>query len=72
MTAFTNTGRSEALELAKFNVSEQPEAVIEEGQRNDLLDSILKKSRLQSKDDLAQHHNRYEKDAEHLVEPFSL
>jgi hypothetical protein len=26
MTAFTNTGRSEALELAKFNVSEQPEA----------------------------------------------
>ena len=47
-------------------------AVIEEGHRNDLLDSILKKSRLQSKDDLAQHHNRYEKDAEHLVEPFSL
>jgi len=53
-------------------VSERPGAVIEEGQRNDLLDSILKKSRLQSKDDLAQHHNRYEKDAEHLVEPFSL
>jgi hypothetical protein len=52
--------------------AKRPEAVIEEGQCNDLSASILKKSRLQSKDDLAQHHNRYKKDAEHLVEPFSL
>ena len=49
-----------------------PYTVIEKCQYNDSLDRFLEKSRLQSKDDLAQSHNRHEKDAEYLVESFSL
>ena len=72
MAAFIQSGRSNASFLESLTVCNRPIAVIEKGLCSELSDSMFKKSRLQSEDDLTQYHNYYENDAEHLVEAFSL